>query len=830
MKIKNSIEKLMGNRKIAENIVVHRIEKAREAILVDLPEDLNPNLNQVLIKQGISRLYSHQSAAFREIQNNNIVVSTGVDSGKSLCYQLPILHDFLENPDLRSLFLFPTKALAQDQKNNLQNTLSSLNEILSDKCKAKLGIYDGDTPNEQRKIIREKANFIFSNPDMLHLGVLPHHARWAEFFRNLSFIVIDEVHIYRGIFGSHFANVIRRLKRIAKFYGSNPKFILTSATLSNIRVFISHLLEENFVLIDKDGSPRGVKHFMIYNPPFVNRELGIRRSAMQETIRLANLIFQEKGQTLVFAQSRRMVELIVTYLHKIIKSPETIHGYRSGYLPNERRKIERKFREGSIRLTVATNAMELGIDIGGLDTVIICGYPGSIASTKQQSGRAGRRGSASISILVVTSNLLDQYLASHPEYLFDNSPEEALINPDNPFILLHHLQCAVFEKPFLNTESFGNLAPRIVGEYLDILQKFGKLFSSNDTFYWKSSSYPADEISLRTTGTKEFVLQSDQKTIGIVDEGSAYWLTHPNAVYIHNGESYLVQKLDLDNRLVELEKKTVDYYTQSQSKTEFELLKLKKEEQIKAGKKFYGQLKVTDQVVGYKKLKWYSNEILGYENLDLPETQIVTYGYWFSLSEDIIEKLESLNLWNKKNEYGADWKTISQQIRERDEFTCQGCSIIEKDKNFHIHHKIPFRMFISHKEANKPENLVTLCPSCHREAEKQIFIQSGLAGFSYLLGNIAPLFLMCDRKDIRVHKESASKLAEKRPTIIINDSIPGGIGLSEKLYEIHDKIVSEAFSVVSQCECKDGCPACVGPVAENGVGAKEEVLEMLRLM
>jgi len=522
--------------------------------------------------------------------------------------------------------------------------------------------------------------------------------------------------------------------------------------------------------------------------------------------------------------------LIVTYLHKNIKSPETIHGYRSGYLPSERRKIERLFREGTIRMTVATNAMELGIDIGGLDTVIICGYPGSIASTKQQSGRAGRKGSSSLSILVVSSNLLDQYLASHPEYLLENSPEQALINPDNPFILLHHLQCAVFEKPFLNTESYGNLKPESVGEYLELLQKYGKLFSSNNTFFWKSSSYPADEISLRTVGANEYLLQSEGKTIGKVDEGSAFWMTHPQAVYIHNGESYLVRNLDQKDHIIKMEKRKVDYYTQSQSRSEFELLTLKKVEKINGGDKFYGQLKVTDQVIGYKKMKWYSNEILGYETLDLPANRMITYGYWFSLADETVEKLDDLNLWKKQNDYGADWKSISEQVRERDKFTCRNCSAIEKNIHFDVHHKIPFRSFLSQKEANKPDNLITLCPACHREAEKQVMIRSGLAGLSYLLGNIAPLFLMCDRKDIRVHQEFSSKLADKRPAIIFHDSIPGGIGLSEKLYEIHDKMIEEAFAVVSKCECKDGCPACVGPVAENGVGAKEEVSGMIKMM
>jgi len=817
--------KMIFDSSILQNISIHRINKAKKAELCDFPSYFNKEIINYFQNNGINKLYLHQRLAINAIiDKKNTVITSGVDSGKSLCYQLPVLHQLQQDPQTRAIFLFPTKALTQDQKIKFSKLVS---ELL--KTNIGIGIYDGDTPAEKRRILKKSVNLLFTNPDMLHLGILPHHTNWEEFFQNLKFVVIDEVHMYRGIFGSHFANVIRRLKRIAKFYGANPQFILTSATLSNVEEFSKKLIEDEVVIIDQDGSPTGEKHYIIYNPPIVNKELGIRRSAMKETVHIATNLFEQKGQTLVFSESRRSIEFILNYLRRNVDESELVQGYRSGYLPSDRRDIETKFRSGEIRTVVSTNALELGIDIGGLDTVLINGYPGSIASTKQQFGRAGRSGKPSFCILVASSNLIDQYLVKHPDYLFKRNPEQALIDPDNPFILLHHLKCALFEKPFITGEQFGDLPQKVLDQYLQILQKYDLAYESKDKIFWKANSYPADEISLRTTGAGEFILKNDDKTIGIVDENSAYWLTHPQAVYIHQGQTYLVTKLDIPNKVVELEEINVDYYTQAQSKTEFELIKLKRSENIVGGEKFYGQIKVTDIVKGFKRQKWHTNEILSYGDLELPPQDTVTYGYWFSLSEEIITKLTEKKMWNNlKNDYGSDWKNLTERVRRRDEYECQHCGIHEKDKALDVHHKIPFKQFDSPEKANRMDNLIMLCPSCHRKAERTFYVQSGLAGLAYLFRNIAPFFIMCDSKDIRVHSSQRIGLGTDGPGLVIHDSMPGGIGLSEKLYEMHYKLLWEAYTIVNSCECKDGCPSCVGPVAENGAGAKRKVLEIIK--
>jgi len=812
---------------ILQNIAVHKIEKAKKAELSDFPSYLNKEIISYFKKKGIEKLYSHQRHAIDAIiDGKNTVITTSVDSGKSLCYQIPILHQLQKDKQTRTMFLFPTKALTQDQKIKFTRLAS---ELLDQDLG--IGIYDGDTSAEQRRVIKKSANLLFTNPDMLHLGILPHHTNWSEFFQNLKFVVIDEVHMYRGIFGSHFANVIRRLKRIAKFYGASPQFILTSATLSNVEEFSKKLIEADVIIIKQDGSPTGEKHYIIYNPPIVNKDLGIRGSAMQETVHIAADLYEQMGQTLVFSESRRSVEFILSYLRKNVDETELVQGYRSGYLSTDRREIEKSFRSGKVRTVVSTNALELGIDIGGLDTVLINGYPGSIASTKQQFGRAGRSGKPSFCILVASANLIDQYLVKHPEYLFEQNPEQALIDPDNPFILLHHLKCALFEKPFITGEKFGDLPPKILDQYLQILQNYDLAYESKDKIFWKANSYPADEISLRTTGAGEFVLKCAEKTIGIVDENSAYWFTHPQAIYIHQGETYFVTKLDIPNKIVELEERKTGYYTQAMSKSEFELIKLKKKEKIVGGKRFHGQIKVIDIVKGFKRQKWHSNEVLDYGDLELPPQETITYGYWFSISEDVITKLTEKKMWNNvKNDYGPDWKRIAQEVHKRDENECQHCGAIEQDKAFDVHHKIPFKQFSSPDQANKLDNLITLCPSCHRKAERMFYVQSGLAGLAYLIRNIAPFFIMCDGKDIRVHSSAKIGLETDDPGLVIHDSMPGGIGLSEKLYEMHYKLLWEAYTIVNKCECKNGCPACVGPVAENGTGAKRKVLEIIKYL
>ncbi|MFC1887419.1 DEAD/DEAH box helicase [Candidatus Cloacimonadota bacterium] len=830
MNINEFLTDLLRKNYFRNNIVKHYIEDPRPARFGDIPEHLAKPLKQLLISNNIGKLYTHQEEAVEAVlQGKNLVVSTGVASGKSLCYILPMLNEFLNDPETCGLLLFPTKALTQDQMNSFNGLLQQLEAT---KRTSVMGIYDGDTSRDARQQIRQNVNFVMTNPDMLHLGILPHHTKWARFMQNLKFIVIDEVHIYRGIFGSHFCNVLRRLKRIARYYGADPQFILTSATLYNVKEFISRLLEEDFHLIADNGAPTGEKHFIIYNPPVIDPQLGLRKSSLQESVLLANKFLENNLQTLLFAHTRRKVELILSYLRSDRHASERIFGYRSGYLPAERRAIEKKFKQADINVLVATNAMELGIDIGSLDAVIITGYPGSISSTRQQSGRAGRKGSASITIFVATANLIDQFLVQHPEYLIDSNPEEALIDPDNPYLLLNHLKCALFEKPFSSLEAYGDLSRQQLSEYLELLKKYGMLHQSGEKMFWKGDTYPADSISLRSAGTSGYLLKCDGEIIGTVDENSAFWMTHPEAIYLHGGESYFVQQLDREKHIVQLVPLKTEFYTQSQAKTEFQLIELTKQEELDNINRFSGNLNVISQVTGYKKMKWFSNEILGYGEVDLPPTEYVTSGSWFSMKKDLIEKMVAQELWNNaRNDYGPGWDTLADKIRARDDHVCTHCGTAEdQDRKLDVHHKVPFRQFSDPVKANAEENLITLCPSCHKKIEKQHHVQSGLAGLTYLLLNLAPVFLMCDRTDIRAHYESSSKLADNDPAVIFYDSVPGGIGLSDKLYTILDQVLKEGWDLVRNCSCDNGCPACTGPVAEYGEGAKHIVENMLRLI
>lgn len=826
-----NIRRFPQDERFTKNIKAVQEIPAKAGEYCELPAELAPVIKDLLADSGILRVYSHQGEAIKlALGGRHLAISTGVASGKSLCYQLPVLDSWLRDKDARSIFLYPTKALAQDQKRELSGFLSRLMEMTGKPCGG-IGIYDGDTPAGQRKLICNNSNFLFTNPDMLHLGIMPHHTKWAKFFSNLRYVIIDEVHTYRGIFGSHFTNVIRRLKRIAAFYGSHPQFICTSATLANTQKFINRLVEEDVIVIDKDGSPQGKKTYVLYNPPLINRELAIRRSAMLETIALGEYFTQTDQQSIIFAHTRRMVELIVSYLQRNLAKPDSVLGYRSGYLAKQRREIEAEMKAGDINTVVATSALELGIDVGGLDVIVINGYPGSIASTKQQWGRAGRTGSDSLGILVAGSDLIDQYLMKHPEYIFKGIPEQALINPDNPFILLHQLECALFEKPFISGEGFGALSGIETDAYLDLLQKYGKVHKYGDKYLWRSDTYPASSISLRTTGSGEYLLQCQGLIIGKVDEASAYWMVHPQAVYIHNGQSYLVQELDFEKHIALLSNQPLDYYTQSISRTDYELLQETGRASEKGAEKYQGQVRVERQVTGFKRIKWGSQEILDQVSLDMPVTEFVTTAYWFSPSPETIESLKEAGNWNNTpNHYGAGWKKLSEKVRARDDFTCQNCGIMETDKAFHVHHKIPFKQFVNRYDANKEANLITLCPTCHRLADQEAYVQSSLAGLSWLLQNIAPLHLMCDRSDISVDVQQKSNLAEGNPAVIFHDTVPGGIGLSTRLYSQHQQILAEAASIVNECECSAGCPACTGPVAESGEGAKIKVKELLKLL
>ena len=851
----------------APNISTWRVQPARRAVLADFPADLPVQISSALKAHGIRQLYSHQSAAWlASRRGENVVLATGTASGKTLAYNLPVLAAVLENPQTRALYLFPTKALTQDQSSGLTGLLD-----LTAGVSVKTAIYDGDTPQARRSLIRKNANIIFTNPDMLHTGILPHHTNWAEFFRDLRFVVIDEMHSYRGVFGSHVANVIRRLKRVARFYGASPQFVLTSATIANPAELASKLIEAPVTLVDVDGSARGERYFLIYNPPVIDEALGLRKSSIQESVRLCQDLLAQGVQSVVFARSRRSVEILLKYLQEAGRSgprgsgrydltpraeppsANVLRGYRSGYMPAERREIEKGLREGSVRLVVATNALELGIDIGSLGAAVLVGYPGTIASVTQQSGRAGRGEAPAVSILIATANPLDQFLAHHPEYFFARSPEQALINPDHLLILLNHLRCALFEYPFEKGEKFGGLD---VDEFMEFLTGSNEAHLSGEKYFWMADAYPAASVSLRSASPENIILSAEDgegpKTIGEIDLESAPWMVHPQAVYLHEGQQYFVQDLNFETHTATLIPVSLDYYTEATRETSVSLLSLMESAAISGGSKSYGDLQVTTQVTGFRKCLWYSGEIIGQAPLDLPPSQLQTTGYWISISEQTVATLAENGLWtNAPNDYGPEWPKIRERVRARDAYCCQVCGVREGARQHDVHHKIPFRQFVRSgaselaaetavsiappraeqvARANQLDNLVTLCPECHRQAEQNVRMRSGLAGLASVLGQLAPLFLMCDSGDLGVHFDPQAEFTEGAPTVVLYDLVPAGIGFSQKLFEIHAELVLRALELVQDCPCEDGCPSCVGPAGENGAGGKQETLAILQAL
>lgn len=841
------------------NISTWRRLPARPAVLTDFPADLPRELVVALRRRGLSSLYSHQAEAWQHTRNGeNVVLVTGTASGKTLAYNLPVLAALQENLQARALYLFPTKALTQDQFSTLASFQSHIQNLKS-------AIYDGDTQQTYRKSIRAEARIVLSNPDMLHTGILPHHTNWIDFFANLRFVIIDEMHTYRGVFGSHVANVIRRLKRVAQFYGAKPQFILTSATIGNPAELAERLIEAPVHLIDQDGSARGERHFMIYNPPVVDAALGLRKSAVHESVRLSQDLLKYNVQSVVFARSRRGVEMLLKYLQEQesreqrpeiseqrIESSQSnysllsnfsslIRGYRSGYLPSQRREIEKGLRDGAVKLVVATNALELGIDIGGLGAALLVGYPGAIASVRQQAGRAGRGDAPAAAILVATASPLDQFLAHHPEYFFARSPEQALINPDHLLILLNHLRCALFELPFKKGEFFGGVN---VDEYLEFLALNNEAHTAADKFFWMAESYPAATVSLRSASPENIVLHVEDgenpRTIGEVDLESAPWMVHPHAIYLHEGQQYFVQELNFETHAATLIPVALDYFTEALKETTIQVLSVLDQVPAQGAVRAYGELQVTSQVTGFRKRMWFTGEVLGDEPLDLPPSDLQTTGYWLTISPETVEMLAKSGLWtNAPNEYGPGWQKIRERVRARDSFCCQMCGRPEGARQHDVHHKIPFRQFIqagfnnldeARARANQLENLVTLCPECHRQAEQNVRMRSGLAGLASVLGQLAPLFLMCDSGDLGVHSDPQASFADGQAAVVLYDLVPAGIGFSQKLFDMHADLLARALELVQDCPCEDGCPSCVGPAGENGVGGKRETVELLKLL
>src|SRR5215467_3570339 len=608
------------------------------------PSALDARLTRALGSRGISDLYSHQAEGIEHsLALRNVVVITPTASGKTLCYNAPVLSTILQDASSRALYLFPTKALAQDQLAELQVMCETIARESGDE----IGVYtyDGDTPQDARRAIRSRAHVVLSNPDMVHSGILPHHPRWAKLFENLRFIVVDELHAYRGVFGSHLCNVFRRLRRICRHYGSDPIFICSSATIANPRELAERLAEQPFELVDRSGAPRGEKYFLFVNPPVVNHQLGIRRSYLSETRRIAAEFLKRNLQLIVFAQSRLTTELLTTYLKEdfggIPGAPERIRGYRGGYLPNRRREIERGLREGEVRAVVSTNALELGIDIGALDVAVLAGYPGTIAATWQRAGRAGRRASRSAAVMVASSAPLDQFVVRNPSYFFDASPERALIDPDNLHILVDHIKCAAFELPFTGAEAFGR---HDVQEILSLLAEQGLVHLSGEAgdesshWTWTNESYPADAVSLRSVSSDNFVVvdvTNESRVIGETDFTSGPATLHPKAIYIVEGALFQVERFDFDGRKAYVREVNCDYYTDAITYTRVTSLDTFEQEAVAS----HGEVHVVSRVVGFKKIKFYTNENVGSGELDLPEQQMHTTSYCLTIPESVMSTL-----------------------------------------------------------------------------------------------------------------------------------------------------------------------------------------------
>jgi DEAD/DEAH box helicase domain-containing protein len=746
---------------------------AQEGRYRKYPTEVHPALVEALKEKGFSKLYSHQHQSWHLLKKEkNIAIVTPTASGKTLCYNLPVLDAILKNPSSRAIYLFPTKALAQDQRAELDETIKRLPEDI------RIFTYDGDTPQDARKAIRARGHIILTNPDMLHAGILPHHTKWIKLFENLKYIVIDELHNYRGIFGSHLANVLRRLKRVAKFYGSFPQFILCTATIANPMEMAEKMVEESVSVVDDNGAPRGEKYFIFYNPPVVNKFLGIRRSYVNESRRISSLFLKNDLQTIVFARSRLITEILVTYLkediEKTIKDKGLIRGYRGGYLPLKRREIERGLREGTIKGVISTNALELGIDIGSLDISVLVGYPGTISSTWQRAGRAGRKTGKSVAVLIASSAPIDQFIINHPDYFFSKNPEKALINPDNLSILVSHIECAAFELPFTEGEKFGRVE---IGEILKFLEDEKLVHHSKDKWFWTSDVYPADGVSLRSISSDNFVIvdtSEKAKAIAEVDFSSALTTLHPKAIYICEGDQYFVDKLDYNQRKAYVKKTDVDYFTDAIDYTKIKILDVFDKKNLKKCTLSHGEVHVATQVVGFKKIKFHTMENVGSGDLSLPQNEMHTTAYWLTIPSELFQLLPFSTEQKINGLFGLAYL---------------------------LHHVSPLFMMCDLHDVG-------------------VSIGDNSTGKSVPPRDIPA-------KITRKEEQPDFTDVEFEPNIFIYDNFPGGIGLSPSLFELEKELLRQCLKTITSCPCQEGCPSCVGPTRESGQKAKQVAMEIL---
>ena len=649
MNVDQLADQLRRDSAFMENVVRWEELPARPAQTAAFPECLDERLIPVLQKRGIYELYSHQAHSIKATAaGKDVVVVTPTASGKTMCYNLPVLSSILQNNDARALYLFPTKALSADQVSELYELIEEMGVDI------KTYTYDGDTPGAARKAVRQAGHIVVTNPDMLHSGILPHHTKWVKLFENLRYIVIDEIHTYRGVFGSNLANVLRRLMRLCAFYGSHPQFILCSATIANPKELAETLIGRPVELIDDNGAPMGKRHFVFYNPPVVNRQLGIRKGVIPVTRDISSMLLKCGIQTITFAKSRLTVEVLTKYLKDLVRDPlgnaGRVRGYRGGYLPTERREIERGLRAGKVDAVVSTNALELGIDIGALDACVLCGYPGTIASAWQQAGRAGRRKGTSIVFFIASSAAIDQYIVSHPDYFLRQSPENALLNPDNLYILLSHFKCSAFELPFEDGEGFGNApAPE---ELLEYLSESGILRHVEGRYHWSAEDFPASEISLRSAASENFVIiditdPAHHRVIGEMDRYTVPMLLHENAIYMHEAQQYQVEKLDFDACKAFIRRVDVGYYTDADLNVSLSLLDIEDQQDAPGGGTCaLGEVKVTTLVTMFKKIRFDTHETLGFGHVRLPETDMHTTAMWWTLPSDLAARFPSDTLKN----------------------------------------------------------------------------------------------------------------------------------------------------------------------------------------
>lgn len=743
------LDYLKHNPDFASNVTHWQVMPARPAKYDDYPDCFDPALRAVLESRGVKRLYSHQRRALDLAQaGKDFVVITPTASGKTMCYNLPVLSEILRDNESRALYLFPTKALSSDQVAELYEIIKAMNAPI------KAFTFDGDTPVSARKAIRQAGHIVVTNPDMLHAGILPHHTKWVKLFENLKYIVIDEIHAYRGVFGSNLANVIRRLKRICEFYGAHPQFICCSATIANPRELAERLTGRPMELIAESGAPTGEKHVIFYNPPVVNRQLNIRDSALKQTFGISRLLLKNGVHSIVFARSRLMVEVLARRLkdqcRNALGEAPNVRAYRGGYLPSLRHQIEQELRAGQVDIVVSTNALELGIDIGRLDVCVLCGYPGTIASTWQQAGRAGRRQGVSALIMVATSSPLDQYIIAHPEYFFSQPPEHALINPDNLYILLNHFKCAAYELPFEDGEQFGDV--EATPELLEYLCEQNILNHVGNRYYWTAEEFPQAGISLRSASDQNFMIidisvPGKRRVIGEMDRFTVPMLLHQYAIYLHEGRQYQVEELDFDDKKAYVRAVDVDYYTDANLTVTMKVLDVFRE---KPGvmAKAAGEVLVSSIVTLFKKMKLDTQENLGWGPVTLPELEMQTTACWWTLPDSIADKY----------------------TREE--------------------------------------------------------LQGAMVGISHIIEHIAPVFLMCSPRDIGVVYHVRDPFTN-RPTLFLYDNCAGGVGLSDRVYEMDDELFKEARRMLMDCPCADGCPSCVGPPSDVGAGGKRIAIELL---